>query len=412
MLKFFSRLFIIFLVSFFFWTPTFASTIARPIFNSGLVGYWNFEEGKGNSVAGDRSGFGNDGQLTNMNTSTNWTDSATSSGKALDFDASDDYVDAGSGAQLDNLGPMTISAWYFARGEGENARGGILNKGDGNGALVDGPELEFGSTGFDGVDRTNAFAFGVGFSSTPLHRIASNNTVTLNKWQFLTLTWDGSNSSSNVHIYIDGVEVTYQKSQDAVGTKLDDSSANMLIGIGSFGAQSNTWDGRIDEVRVYRRVLSYDEIQRLYKIQKPRVTGGITNNGLCGSGISAEEKYKNLKDGTVAKYIYYGCTRARDINCKGGYLEEKQLVTQLLELMDRVDLDKSGIRKKLEVEIERHKKFHSNIMGKKEEEYRAKDVDIRNYAKYVLNEGSIFEKRDLIGCLRSKVQIANKRISL
>lgn len=29
--------------------------------------------------------------------------------------------------------------------------------------------------------------------------------------------------------------------------------------------------------------------------------------GLCGSGISAEEKYKQLKDGTVAKYIYYGC---------------------------------------------------------------------------------------------------------
>lgn len=306
MLKFFSRLFIIFLVSFFFWTPTFASTIARPIFNSGLVGYWNFEEGKGNSVAGDRSGFGNDGQLTNMNTSTNWTDSATSSGKALDFDASDDYVDAGSGAQLDNLGPMTISAWYFARGEGENARGGILNKGDGNGALVDGPELEFGSTGFDGVDRTNAFAFGVGFSSTPLHRIASNNTVTLNKWQFLTLTWDGSNSSSNVHIYIDGVEVTYQKSQDAVGTKLDDSSANMLIGIGSFGAQSNTWDGRIDEVRVYRRVLSYDEIQRLYKIQKPRVTGGITNNGLVGywsfeegTGTRTEDSSNNNTTGTI-----------------------------------------------------------------------------------------------------------------
>ena len=29
--------------------------------------------------------------------------------------------------------------------------------------------------------------------------------------------------------------------------------------------------------------------------------------GLCGSGISAEKKYKQLKDGTVAKYIYYGC---------------------------------------------------------------------------------------------------------
>ena len=163
----------------------------------------------------------------------------------------------------------------------------------------------------------------------------------------------------------------------------------------------------------------FDDVQKQLQLQR-KIKGKnkefaftkLMTCGLCGSGISAEEKYKNLKDGSVAKYIYYGCTRARDINCKGGYLEERQLVTQLLELMDKVDLDKSGIRKKLEMEIERHKKFHSNIMGKKEEEYRAKDVDIRNYAKYVLNEGSIFEKRDLIGCLRSKVQISNKRISI
>jgi len=75
-------------------------------------------------------------------------------------------------------------------------------------------------------------------------------------------------------------------------------------------------------------------------------------------------------------------------------------------------LDKSGLRIKLEAEIERHKKFHSNIMGKTGEEYRAQDVDIRNYAKYVLSEGSIFEKRDLLICLKSKIQLTNKAISL
>ena len=134
--------------------------------------------------------------------------------------------------------------------------------------------------------------------------------------------------------------------------------------------------------------------------------------GLCGSGVSAEEKYKNLKDGTIAKYIYYGCTRFHDKNCKGGYLEERALLAQLLELMDRIDLDKSGLRKKLELEIERHKKFHSNIMGMKEEEYRAKDVDIRNYAKYVLREGSIFEKRDLMGCFKSKLKLTERVITI
>ena len=98
--------------------------------------------------------------------------------------------------------------------------------------------------------------------------------------------------------------------------------------------------------------------------------------GACGSGVCAQEKYKNLKDGSIAKYIYYGCTKARDINCKEGYIEEKILIQELLGIIDKIDLDKSGIKKKLEVEIERHKKFHSGIMGKPKEEYSAKDADI------------------------------------
>lgn len=134
--------------------------------------------------------------------------------------------------------------------------------------------------------------------------------------------------------------------------------------------------------------------------------------GLCGSGISAEEKYKNLKDGTIAKYIYYGCTRFHDKNCKGGYIEEKQLLAQLLDLINQIDLDKSGLRKKLEVEIERHKKFHSQIMGKKEEEYKAQDIDVRNYAKYLLCEGTVFEKRGLLQCMKSKIILKSKAVML
>ena len=81
-------------------------------------------------------------------------------------------------------------------------------------------------------------------------------------------------------------------------------------------------------------------------------------------------------------------------------------------MVDKIDLDRSGLKKKLEVEIERHKKFHSGIMGKPEQEYSAKDADIRNYAKYLLTEGSVFEKRDLLTCLKSKIFLKNKSINL
>lgn len=134
--------------------------------------------------------------------------------------------------------------------------------------------------------------------------------------------------------------------------------------------------------------------------------------GACSSGITAQEKYKNLHDGTTNKYIYYGCARAKNIDCKEGYIEERVLIGELLKVLDQIDLDRSGLRKNLEKEIERHAIFHSNIMGKQEEKYEVKDVDIRNYAKYVLEKGSVFEKRDLLKNIRSKITVLDKKINV
>jgi hypothetical protein len=41
-----------------------------------------------------------------------------------------------------------------------------------------------------------------------------------------------------------------------------------------------------------------------------------------------------------------------------------------------------------------------------------KDVDIRDYAKFILKEGSIEEKRELLTCFKSKILLKNKTISL
>ena len=43
---------------------------------------------------------------------------------------------------------------------------------------------------------------------------------------------------------------------------------------------------------------------------------------------------------------------------------------------------------------------------------RAIAVHMRNYAKYILREGTIFEKRELLSCLRSKLTMAKKEIKI
>jgi len=135
--------------------------------------------------------------------------------------------------------------------------------------------------------------------------------------------------------------------------------------------------------------------------------------GLCGSGISAEEKYKQLKDGTTAKYVYYGCSRARDRDCKNQYIREEELITQLFNIMDQVNINELGMRHKLEEEIKRFGKFQSIVLGGKGKQDPAEaEVNIRTYVKYLLKEGTVTEKRELLGNLRSRLVYTEKKIHL
>lgn len=134
--------------------------------------------------------------------------------------------------------------------------------------------------------------------------------------------------------------------------------------------------------------------------------------GHCGSGISAEEKYKQLKDGTHARYIYYSCSRARDRNCKNKYIREEELITELLKTLDKVNINELGMRQKLEDEIARFNIFQRSVLGATEKLKTDKEMDIRNYAKYLLKEGAVSEKRELLANLRSKIMYKDKKLTL
>ena len=87
------------------------------------------------------------------------------------------------------------------------------------------------------------------------------------------------------------------------------------------------------------------------------------------------------------------------------------MIKQFAELLDKIDIDEIGIREKLRFEVERVKKFQQGVLGIKDK-IIAGDIDIRNYAKYILREGQDVEKRELLGCLKSKISLANKLIEL
>lgn len=135
--------------------------------------------------------------------------------------------------------------------------------------------------------------------------------------------------------------------------------------------------------------------------------------GLCGSGVTADEKFKKLKDGTTNRYVYYGCTKFKDKNCLCGYIREEELTEQLVEILDTVSLDEIGMKDRIKAEILAHNEFQESVLGRVvKEKVKIKDVDIRNYAKHILRKRPVYEKREVLSHLRSRLILKEKKLSL
>jgi len=133
---------------------------------------------------------------------------------------------------------------------------------------------------------------------------------------------------------------------------------------------------------------------------------------ICGSGVTADEKWKPLKNGGRAHYIYYGCNRSRDITCKCGYIREEEIIKQLVDLIGKLDLDQNFIKRKFEDERERAVKFQKKFYGAEIPNLPKTEFDPKQYAKHVLTQGTIEEKRELVTNIKSKILLNKKVISL
>ena len=135
--------------------------------------------------------------------------------------------------------------------------------------------------------------------------------------------------------------------------------------------------------------------------------------GLCGSGITACEKFKHQQNGNTHRYVYYGCTKAKDPNCKGGYINEDEIIEQIIAILDTLDINELGVKHKFKDEIDRYNKFRKIALGKnKESVLDLKEFDAKSYAIYLLTEGSVTEKRELLSNLKSRLILKNKVIAL
>ena len=112
------------------------------------------------------------------------------------------------------------------------------------------------------------------------------------------------------------------------------------------------------------------------------------------------------------RHVYYGCTRGKDKTCQAGYIKEETIMAQMLDIVDGLEIGEFGVRQKFKDEMQRYNKFRRLVLGKGKESGEPDAFEIKTYAKYLLTEGTLVEKRELLANLRSRLVFKDKKVTL
>ncbi len=131
--------------------------------------------------------------------------------------------------------------------------------------------------------------------------------------------------------------------------------------------------------------------------------------GGCESGVTAQEKLKRHKDGTVSRYVYYHCTQSRNFDCPEAYVREEKLAEAFVRLLDKITVEDIESKEGLRAELDRFIRLSSAVLGFNGSEGQP-EISLHNFAKYILTEGTRSEKRDLIACLNQTIYLKDKEL--
>ncbi|MFA5396234.1 MAG: LamG-like jellyroll fold domain-containing protein [Methanogenium sp.] len=214
--------------------------------DANLVAYWSFDDGSG-AVAVDNSGRGHDATLVNTPT---WVQGIVS-GKSIDFEHdSDQYATVANHADInfERTSPFSISTWVNL--ETTSTLHPIFSKG---GGVAKGYTLYISISGFIYFSLVST----TGTNVLSIHSSGALNASTL---YHIVATYDGSSDVSGVTLYVNGVE--FAKSATYTNTLTASITNTSTAYIGKLS--TSYFDGIEDELRIYNKELTADEVKALY----------------------------------------------------------------------------------------------------------------------------------------------------
>jgi glucose/arabinose dehydrogenase/PKD repeat protein len=221
------------------------ASATTPTASAALVASYGFNAGSGTTLT-DSSGHGLNGTINGAA----WT-TLGKYGGALLFNGTSNYVDLGNAPAWALTGSATWSAWVYATGTPADD-GVIVGRSGDKSAKVAGWQLK---TSPDTGPQTFAVAISPDGKSS-IQRY-SKTVRQLNTWYHVAGVYDAATKS--LHIYVNGVLDDGTLRGTVPAAQFSPSTLNANIGRRSAGGFF--FQGRIDELRVYKTPLTQAQIQ-------------------------------------------------------------------------------------------------------------------------------------------------------
>lgn len=226
----------------------------------GCVGAWAPCLGPTGIRLHDFSRRPNWGTLTSMDAATDW---AVSGGRySLDLDGTNDVIDYGSNVVLAGATQVSFSAWVWRAAQGaflvftRYSSGTTPNRTD-----------YFGT---NNVTLNGQISLSIGNASANVNNdylfFNSTEQMVASSWNHIAATCTIAGNSSTCNMWLNGVPATVNASHG--GTRPTSWGANNTVSYvtgritGFFGTNA-FYSGTFDDLRVYNRLLSHDEVVQL-----------------------------------------------------------------------------------------------------------------------------------------------------
>jgi hypothetical protein len=237
--------------------------------NRSLVGYWSFDYYNGTNsgdIVYDNSTWGNNGTLDDNSINTSFG----IRGHALwnELVPATTHVTIPDSASLDSItDAMTVSVWIHCPSWSVAGNLPIVDK------WWDGSKRHF-YVWSDNDGLEGELMVGLSRSDGAASQLAQTTTsldLAINTWYHLVVTWDKTNGSALV--YVNGTLAETLGS----GATQSMSSNNEDLKIGMDYNDDDEFRGHIDEVAIWNRALSAEEILALYDNTANRLSHNFTN---------------------------------------------------------------------------------------------------------------------------------------